>query len=293
MDIAMTLPTMLPHGRAKFVAWCRQIDEGPWSSLAVPERVTFTSHSLVTQLAGAAALTERVRLWSTLIVLPAHNEVQVAKDMASVDQLATGRLTLGVGVGGREQDYRAIGANFSRRWQRMDDQVARMGRIWAQEPPFEGSDPVGPPPFQPGGPPFVAGVVGPKAIVRAARWAAGVDDPSAIVAVDPAVLDAQRQRVVNAWKEAGRAEAPHFSSSLWFALGPDAKERLARYVYQYMRIFDDGFARHLADSAAVHSPSALRDAIDAAQAAGCDEFFLVPTTTDPAELDRAREALGI
>ena len=289
----MTLPTMLPHSRAELVRWCRQIDEGPWSSLAVPERVTFTSHSLVVQLAGAAALTERVRLWSTLIVLPAHNEVQVAKDMASVDQLATGRLTLGVGVGGREQDYLAIDGNFNRRWQRMDDQVARMGRIWAQEPPFEGSDPVGPAPFQPGGPPFVAGAVGPKAIVRAARWAAGVNDASSIVAVDPAVLDAQRQKVVNAWKEAGRAETPHFSSNLWFALGPDAKDRLGRYIYQYMRIFDDGFARQLADSAPVHSPSALRNAIDAANIAGCDEFFLVPTTTDPAELDRAREALSI
>jgi alkanesulfonate monooxygenase SsuD/methylene tetrahydromethanopterin reductase-like flavin-dependent oxidoreductase (luciferase family) len=293
MDIAVTLPTMLPHGRAEFVRWCRQIDEGPWSSLAVPERVTFTSHSLVVQLAGAAALTERVRLWSTLIVLPAHNEVQVAKDMASVDQLARGRLTLGVGVGGREQDYRAIGGNFSRRWQRMDDQVARMRRIWAQEPPFEGSDPVGPPPFQPGGPPFVAGVVGPRAIDRAARWAAGVDDPSAIVAVDPAVLYAQRRKVVNAWKEAGRSEAPHFSSSLWFALGPDAKERLAGYIYRYLRIFDEGFARQLAASAPVHSPSALRQAIDAARDAGCDELFLVPTTTDPAEPKRAREALGI
>ena len=284
---------MLPHGHREFVAWCRGIDEGPWSSLAVPERVTFTSHSLTVQLAGAAVLTERVRLWTTLVVLPAHNEVQVAKDMASVDILSGGRLTLGVGVGGREQDYRAIGGDFTRRWQRMDDQVARMRRIWAQEPPFEGSDPVGPPPLQSGGPPLVAGVVGPKAIARAARWAVGVDDPSAITAVDAGTLAAQREKVIDAWKLAGRREAPHFSSSLWFALGPDAKERLASYIYQYMKIFDDGFARQLAGSAPVHSAAALREAVDAARQAGCDEFFLVPTTTDPAELDRARDALGV
>ena len=163
MDIAMTLPTMLPHDRAEVLAWCRGIDQGPWSSLAVPERVTYTSHSLTVQLSAAAALTERVRLWSTLIVLPAHDAVQVAKDVASVDRLSGGRLTVAVGVGGREHDYRAIGGDFSRRWQRMDDQVAEMRRIWAQEPPFEDADPVGPPPVQPGGPPFVAGVVGPKA----------------------------------------------------------------------------------------------------------------------------------
>jgi alkanesulfonate monooxygenase SsuD/methylene tetrahydromethanopterin reductase-like flavin-dependent oxidoreductase (luciferase family) len=293
VDIAMTLPTMLPHGRDEALAWCRGIDEGPWSSLAVPERVTYTSHSLTVQLSAAAALTERVRLWSTIVILPAHNEVQVAKDLASVDRLCNGRLTVGVGVGGREQDYRAIGGDFSRRWQRMDDQVARMRRVWAQQPPFEGADPVGPPPVQPGGPPFVAGVIGPKALARAARWAIGVDDPSAITSVDTAALAAQRQKVVDAWKDAGRDETPHFSSSLWYALGPDAKERLAAYIYDYMKIFDAGFARELAASAPVHTPAALRDAMAAARDAGCDEFFLVPTTADPAELDRTREALEL
>jgi alkanesulfonate monooxygenase SsuD/methylene tetrahydromethanopterin reductase-like flavin-dependent oxidoreductase (luciferase family) len=293
MDISMTLPTMLPHGRKEVLSWCREVDEGPWTSLAVPERVTFTSHALTVQLAAAAALTERVRLWTTLVVLPAHNAVQVAKDMASIDQLSDGRLTLGVGVGGRQQDYQAIGGDYTNRWQRMDDQVATMRRIWAQEPPFAGSDPVGPPPVQAGGPPLVAGVLGPKALARAAEWAAGVDDPSSITDVVGDVLAAQRQRVVDAWQRAGRHEAPHFSTSLWYALGPGAKERLEGYVFEYMKIFDPSFARTLAGGAAVHTPEALRRAIDVARDVGCDEFFLVPTTADPAELDRTREALGI
>lgn len=289
----MTLPTMLPQGREELLAWCRGIDEGPWSSLAVPERVTYPSHALTVQLSAAAALTERVRLWTTLIVLPAHDAVQTAKDMASVDRLSDGRLTVGVGVGGREHDYRAIGGDFTRRWQRMDEQVAEMRRIWAQEPPFEGADPVGPPPVQDGGPPFVAGVVGPKAMARAAKWAIGVDDPTSITAVDGAALAQRRQIVVDAWKEAGRQEPPHFSASLWYALGPNAKQQLGDYVFDYLKIFDEGYARSTAETAPVHSPAALREAMDAAREAGCDEFFLVPTTTDPAELDRTREALGI
>jgi alkanesulfonate monooxygenase SsuD/methylene tetrahydromethanopterin reductase-like flavin-dependent oxidoreductase (luciferase family) len=292
MDLAMTIPTMLPHGRAEFLAWCRAIDEGPWSSLAVPERVTYTSHSLIVQLGGAAALTERVRLVTTLIVLPAHDEVAVAKDLASVDRLCDGRLTVGIGVGGREEDYRAIGGDFSRRWSRMDAQVARMRRIWAQEPPFEGADPVGPPPVQLGGPPLVAGVVGPKAIARAAVWAAGVNDPSAIISVDVTALTRQRQLVQEAWREAGRAEPAHFSSGVWYAVGPDAQERLARYIYEYLRIFSEPYARKVAATAPVHSPEALRQTVAAAAEAGCDEFFLVPTSADPAELDRTRDALG-
>ena len=289
----MTLPTMLPHGRDEVLAWCRSVDEGPWSSLAVPERITYTSHALTVELSAAAALTERVRLWSTLHVLPARSAGMTAKEIASIDQLCRGRLTVGVGVGGREHDYRAVGGEFSHRWQRMDDQVAEMRRIWAQEPPFEGADPIGPPPVQPGGPPFVAGVVGPKALARAAKWAIGVDDPSSITAVDVDALSAQRQKVVAAWKDAGRNEEPHFSASLWYALGPNAKDQLAKYVFDYMRIFDEGYARHLAEQAPVYTPAALRDAMDAGREAGCDEFFLVPTTVDPAELDRTRDALGI
>ncbi|NCY17377.1 MAG: LLM class flavin-dependent oxidoreductase, partial [Actinobacteria bacterium] len=129
MEISMTMPTMVPHDRADTLAWCRAVDDGPWASLAIPERITYPSHAWTVELAAAAALTERVRLWTTIIVLPAHDAVDVAKQLASVDRLSDGRLTVGVGVGGREHDYRAIGGSFERRWSRMDQQVATMRRI--------------------------------------------------------------------------------------------------------------------------------------------------------------------
>src|SRR5690242_5546666 len=99
MDIAMTLPTMVAHDRADTLAWCRTVDEGPWSSLAIPERITYPAHNWVVEASAAAALTERVRLWTTIIVLPAHDAVDVAKQVASIDVLSDGRLTVGVGVG--------------------------------------------------------------------------------------------------------------------------------------------------------------------------------------------------
>lgn len=293
MQISMTMPTMLAHDRADVVAWCRAVDDGPFASLAVPERVTYPSHSWVVELSAAAALTERVRLWTTVVVLPAHDAVDTAKHLASVDRLSDGRLTVGVGVGGREHDYRAIGGDLSRRWQRMDDQVATMRSVWAGEPPFEGADPVGPPPVQPGGPPVVAGVMGPKATARAARWAAGVDDGGSVFGVDPAAVGATYERIRAAWRDAGRTDAPHISASLWYALGEGAAERLSGYCYDYMRIFGEDLARTLAGMTTCHSPEALRTAVQALEALGCDELFLVPTTTDVTELDRTREALGI
>jgi len=293
MDLAMTLPTMLPHGRAEVLEWSRGIDDGPWSSLAVPERITYRNHALVPQLAAAAALTERVRLWTTIIVLPAHPATQVAKDMASIDVLCNGRLTVGIGVGGREHDYRAVGAPFTNRWQHMDDQVAQMRRVWAGEPPFEGADPMGPPPVQAGGPPLVAGVLGPKALARAAQWAIGVDDASTIFAVDEAILAGAVARIRAAWKTAGRTDAPHVSASLWYALGDGATPRLQTYAADYMRIFGEPVAEQSAAMVRCDSADALRESVALAEAAGCDELFLVPTTADVTELDRTRDALGV
>jgi len=291
VNLSMTLPTMLPHGRDDVLAWCRAVDEGPWAGLAVPERITFTAHEWTVQLAAAAALTERVRLWSTIVILPAHDAVEVAKRLASVDVLSNGRLTAGVGVGGREHDYRAIGGRFDHRWARMDEQVAVMRRIWAGDPPFDGADPVGPPPVQAGGPPLIAGVMGPKATARAARWADGVDGAWTLDG-DIAAFTTAFDMIRAAWRDAGREDAPHLSSSVWYALGPGAEDRLRAYAYEYMKIFGEEVGRWAAQQAACFTPNALRRAVDNVRDAGADEFFLVPTTADPVELDRTLDALA-
>jgi len=293
MDIAMTMPTMVPHGRAESLDWIRGIDEGPWSSLAVPERVTYPSHSWIVEISAAAALTNRVRLWTTIIVLPAHDAVDVAKQLASVDQLSGGRLTVGIGVGGREHDYRAISGSFDRRWSRMDEQVAVMKRIWNGEPPFEGADPVGPPPVQAGGPPFVAGAMGPKSLARAAKWAIGVDDGSTVFGIDPAATEAAFTRIREAWAAEGRTDAPHISASLWYALGDGAQERLYDYGYSYMKIFGEEVGTMMASMLTTSTPESLTTAVATLESLGCDELFLVPTTADVTELARTRDALGI
>ena len=293
MDIAMTMPTMVAHDRQDTLAWCRAVDEGPWSSLAVPERITYPSHSWVVELSAAAALTERVRLWSTIVILPAHDAVDVAKQLASIDVLSSGRLTVGIGVGGREHDFRAIGAPFTRRWARMDEQVATMRRVWAGEPPFEGADPVGPPPVQVGGPPLVSGAMGPKALARATAWAVGVDDGSTVFGIDPAATEAAFDRIRAAWTHAGRSDRPHISASLWYALGDDAQTRLRTYGYDYMRIFGEEVGTMMADMLATSTPESLRESVRILDDLGCDELFLVPTTADVNELDRTRDALGI
>ena len=80
--------------------------------------------SLEDALDRFAALTERVRITFSVLVLPMHNTVQIAKQVATLDVLSGGRVTLGLGVGGREEDYVAVGAEYDKRiWQRLEDQV--------------------------------------------------------------------------------------------------------------------------------------------------------------------------
>ena len=293
MDIGVALPTMAAgYDRSTTLDWSAGIDAGPFSSISCGERITFRNVEMMVTLSAAAALTERVKVFVNLVVAPFHPPAVAAKELATLDLLSDGRVVVGVGVGGREHDYRAISARFDHRWGRMDEQVATMRSIWAGEPPFAGADPVGPPPVQEGGPPFVAGVMGPKALARAARWAVGVDDGGTVFGIDADAVTASFDRVRAAWSDAGRSDPPHLSVSLWYALGDGAADRLRDYGYAYMRIMGEELASAMAGGLSAHTPDALAEAVGTLEELGCDELFLVPTTADVAELDRTRDALA-
>lgn len=287
----MTLPSMAAdYDRETTLAWCRGIDAGPFSSLACGERIAFRNQEMRVLLSAAAALTERVRIVPTLYVLPMHSAAWVAKEIATLDVLSGGRVTLAVGVGGREQDYRAVGAPFAGRFGKLDAQVAELRRLWRGEAALEGAPPLGPAPVQKGGPPIWAGAMGPKSLRRAARWADGVCGFS--MAGDPEEVRQALAAADQAWADAGRADRPRRVSGFWYALGDGAEERLRRYVFEYLEVFGADVARAMADRPRIHSRAAFREAVAAIEAAGCDELILVPTTTDPAELERTCEALA-
>jgi alkanesulfonate monooxygenase SsuD/methylene tetrahydromethanopterin reductase-like flavin-dependent oxidoreductase (luciferase family) len=284
MQIGMTLPSMVGGlDRESVLSWCRRIDEGPFSTLAIGERIAYPNVELFTTLAAAAAVTERVALMSTVVVLPAHPAIEVAKMAATIDVLSDGRLRLGVGVGGRDEDYAALERPTGRRHQVLDEQVALMRRVWAGDAPHEGMAPVGPAPVQAGGPPLYSGALGPKSMARSARWAAGV----AGFLLDPLHEDVSRtfRSVDAAWKEAGRADKARHVTSFWYALGPQAEDQLHTYAARYLAIFGDDTAQAMAQGCTVHGADALSEAIERLQAAGCDELILVPTSADLAELD--------
>jgi alkanesulfonate monooxygenase SsuD/methylene tetrahydromethanopterin reductase-like flavin-dependent oxidoreductase (luciferase family) len=286
MDIGMSLPTMARgYSRAVQEQWCRGIDDGPFSSVSCGERITFHNPEFMVTLAAASALTARVRVFANLAVVPLHPVPLLAKQLATLDVLSGGRLDLGVGVGGREHDYRAAGVPFQRRHRRLDDAVTELRRIWAGAPPFDGADPVGPAPVQPAGPRLLAGAMGPKALQRATAWADGVTGFS--LAADPAEMARANRAALRAWETAGRAR-PRLVSGCFYALGgDDPRATLKAFTYAYLAIFGEPFARAMTEAVEVAGPDRLHRALEDAEAAGCDEFILVPATVDRSCLDEA------
>jgi alkanesulfonate monooxygenase SsuD/methylene tetrahydromethanopterin reductase-like flavin-dependent oxidoreductase (luciferase family) len=291
VDIGLTLPSFVRGAdRAAILEWCRRVDDGPFSSVSVGERIAYPSHELATTLAFAAAATERVRIVSTVAVLPIHDPVRFAKQMATIDVLSGGRLTVGVGVGGRDQDYAALGVPFERRFARLDEQVDVMQQVWRGEIVVEGVPPIGPEPVQAGGPPLLTASMGPKSLARSARWAVGLAGWD--LGPDPAGVEGTFRRAEEAWADAGRTDPPWLSTSSWFALGDGAEERLASYAYNYLLSFGDRAARALAGLCRLSDAGVMRETLAALSETGCHEVVLVPTTTDITELDRLLAAIS-
>ena len=291
MRIGMTLPSMVAgYDRRTTLDWCRRVDDGPFSSISCGERITYHNQEILVLLSAAAALTERVRIVPSVFVLPMHQTAWIAKQIATLDVLSGGRVTVGVGIGGREQDYQSVGASASRRHQRLDKQVAELKRLWAGESPFDGAPAVGPAPVQKGGPPLLAGALGPKAIGRAAVWAEGIAGFS--LDADIAKMSESFRMAEAAWKEAEREAPPRCVMSFWFALGPDGEARLHDYARSYLAIYGERAANAMAGATRMHSAGALRGAISALESIGCDELILVPTTVDVTELDRLLDVIA-
>lgn len=290
----MTMPVMEPQLDAPLLRdWARTIDDGPFTSLCWGERIAFGNPETLTLLGALAAWTERVRLVTTVIVPQLHDPVMLAKGLATGDMLCGGRLTVGIGVGGRHEDYRAVGADPATQTMRgMAERVAVMKRVWCGEQTIESVRPVGPAPVQPGGPPLLVGSIGPKTVRSAAAWADGLAGTTLDLDVvkQNELFDVARA----AWAEAGKAK-PHLLTSFWFALGPadEARAQVHRHLRRYMNWIPAEYIDAMAPTTGfAGSEDELVAVLRKFDAIGADEIQLIPTSSDPGQLRRVAEAVA-
>jgi len=162
----------------------------------------------LTILSYVAAVTTRIRLGTSVLVLPYHHPMRLAKAAATLDVLSGGRVILGVGVGVIEQEFNALGSVYAERGASTDETIAIMQALWTQAVPshqgrlyrFSGM-PFAPKPVQKPHIPIVIGGVSQAAIRRAARVGNGWHP----LAMPPEVLRERMRSLAEQARAAGRA----------------------------------------------------------------------------------------
>ena len=276
MEIGIGLPNAVRGvARDGIVDWARRAEAAGFSSLGTLDRIAYANYESLIALSAAAAVTERIRLVTDILIAPLRaNTALFAKQTATIDHLSGGRLVLGLAPGGREDDYTLGGVDFHRRGRLFDEQLEALPRLWA------GEGGLGPAPASPGGRPgLLIGGANEKAYARAARhadgWTAGGAGPEA--------FGQAREAVRAAWKDAGRDGEPRTMALLYFALGDDpegqARASLGDY-YSFLGEYAD-----MVVQGTLKDADALRATVAGFEQAGADEVICFPASADPEQVD--------
>ena len=275
MNVGVGLPTTVPGATGELLLeWARRADDGPFSSVAVLDRVVYDSYEPFAALAAAAAVTSRVRLATMIAIGPLRATALLAKQAASVHGLSGGRLTLGLAVGARLDDFDAAGVEHKGRGKKLGEQLAYIrGDV--------DGDKVGP--SREGIEILVGGLSGP-AYSRMARYADGYAHNGG----PPRAFANAAGRALAAWSDLGRPGKPKLWGQGYFAFADPGRGEA--YLKDYYA-FTGPFAEKIA-AGNLTSARAVKDYVRGYEEAGCDELVLFPTVGDIDELDRLQEALA-
>jgi alkanesulfonate monooxygenase SsuD/methylene tetrahydromethanopterin reductase-like flavin-dependent oxidoreductase (luciferase family) len=274
MRVGVGLPTTVPGTEgSQILAWARQAEAGPFSSLGVLDRLVYDSYDPLTVLAAAAAVTERMRLATTIVIGPLHNTARLAKIAASVDALSGGRLVLGMAVGARQDDYEAAGVEYRTRGRRLAEQLTSLRTLWDDERS-------GPHSARPGGPPLLIGGLADQGFARMARYTDGYVHGGG----PPRAFARAADKARAAWSDAGRPDQPQLWAQGYFAFGEEAAADGMRYLRDYYA-FTGPFAQKIA-AGLLTTPQAVAGFLRGYAEAGCDEMVLFPTSSDLGQLEQ-------
>jgi alkanesulfonate monooxygenase SsuD/methylene tetrahydromethanopterin reductase-like flavin-dependent oxidoreductase (luciferase family) len=288
MDVGVGLPATIPGVRPEqLLEWARRAEARGFSSLGTIDRLVYGNYEPLIALAAAAAVTDRIRLATTILIAPMRgNGALLAKQAASVDHLSGSRLVFGVAVGGRDDDYATSGIDMRMRGRLMDEMLEQWSHVWAGEEHGSTAGGIGPQPPN-GRPTLMLGGAVDAAFERAAKYG----DGWIMGGGAPDQLREAKAAVEKAWEEADRDGSPRIMALAYYALGDGAKEAADRYLHDYY-----GFLGEMADmiaGSAATDPETVKGYVDAFAEAGCDELVLFPCDPDPGQVDLLADAVGL
>lgn len=274
MDLGIVLPnSAIGVDGPTLLEWARRAEARGFARVGVIGRVAYPAYEELTTLAAVAAVTERVKLLTTVLIAPLRDPVMLAKQAATVDRISGGRLILGLGVGMRPDDFDVTGASFTDRGKRFDRMLEVMHEVWSEK------DPTGPKPIHGRIPLYFGTLSSAKHIAeRIARWGDGY-----IAVGSPQMC----QPIVDAITEA-KGSPIRLCSASYFALkDPDEAER---NIHSY---YDDffPFLGNAAIASMPRTPDAVRHVLKVYEDAGYDEFNFSAASTDPDEVNLLADAV--
>lgn len=281
MDVAIGLPNAVPGTTGgQLVEWARRADARGFSSLGTIDRIVYENYEPMAALAAAAAVTERIGLCTSVLLAPLHvNAVKLAKQALSVQALSAGRFTLGVGLGGRDDDYEVSDIEPVDRGRRLDEMLEKIKEVWS-----EGE--VGP--TVAGVPELIVGGHADASFARAARFA----DGWIAAGSGPDQFAEGLEKTRAAWSQAGREGQPHTKALAYFSLGDRAEEEARAYLSDYYAWLGEDIVGFLVAGAAKDSET-VKQYVATYEAAGCDELIICPCSADPDQVDLLAAAVGL
>jgi alkanesulfonate monooxygenase SsuD/methylene tetrahydromethanopterin reductase-like flavin-dependent oxidoreductase (luciferase family) len=284
MDIGIGLPNVLRTSGPAIVDWARRAEERGFRALATVDRIVYPSYDSLTTLAVAAGATSRIELFPDVLVATLYPPVWLAKATASLDALSAGRLTLGLGVGSRPDDFTAMDRPFDKRGRLMDDTLDILHRAWAGENVTGDKFPVGPEPANGNRVRVMIGGSGDAAMRRTVRygqgWTAG--------GISPELTEPMVAKLRRAWQEAGREGAPRIAALVYFGLSePDTSRAALRDYYGFL---GGEWVEQIAETA-IRSPQAARDIVRAFANVGVTDLIFDPSVAAIDEVDRLADAV--
>ena len=286
LKIGIGLPNPVPNTPGKLlIDWAQRAEAAGFSGLVTIDRIAYPSYDSLTSLAAAAGATERISLMTNILLAPIYTPVLLAKTAASIDQISSGRFSLGLAAGGRSDDYEVTGRDFHRRGREFDNALDVMHRVWCGEVLPPSSAPASPRPTHDQRVPILFGGTHQKTVERVITWGAGWTAGGSQVAQAGPFAEGIR----SAWSAAGRSGEPRLAALTYFSLGDEAEEASRQYLLDYYRFVGD-FASQIADSAH-RSVSQLRDVAKGFEDAGFTELYFDPTAATLDQIDRLAEAV--
>jgi alkanesulfonate monooxygenase SsuD/methylene tetrahydromethanopterin reductase-like flavin-dependent oxidoreductase (luciferase family) len=288
VDVGIGLPSTIPGVTGdELTDWARKADSRGFSTLGTIDRIAYPNLEPLIALSAAAAVTDRIGLTTSILIAPYRvNAALIAKQAASVHRISDGRLTLGIAVGGREDDYTVSGVDFDSRGEVFDDMLEQITRIWAESDKASG-DPstryVGP--HHPSHPPrLVIGGYIDATFRRAAKYGDGYIAGGA----PPDAVAEYKRKLEAAWADAGREGAPYVGALAYFSLGDRAEESARAYLGDYYAWLGEETADQIVVAAAKDADT-VNGYIGAFEEAGADELILFPCSSDPEQVDLLAE----